>query len=203
MDESQYQSLYQSIAISTGKIPGPVTPQQRSEAYTNLEQFKKYDGRVAGCIDLIGKERHVIPLANNTTADLTVSVKLYALDVLHSYIKKNYTKINDSERLGLRWSVVSAARQIASNSEQNKIPQIEAEERILGNKIAALLAELVVRDFPQRWTSFFTDVFAPNQQGLWGNNAIGTSIVLEALKIITEECTDSDFNAKVSHKPFA
>ena len=61
----------------------------------------------------------------------------------------------------------------------------------------------MVRDFPQRWTTFFQDVFVPIQMGgLWydGNDnmhTMGVLICLECLKLVTEDCTDSDFNAKV------
>jgi hypothetical protein len=76
----------------------------------------------------------------------------------------------------------------------------------LGNKIASLLAGLVVRDFPQRWTSLMDDIFTPMQQGgLWYNSndqceTVGVKICLECLKLVAEDCTDSDFNAKVCSK---
>jgi hypothetical protein len=97
---------------------------------------------------------------------------------------------------------LTAARQHAP--AKSRIP----EARILGNKIASLLAGLVVRDFPQRWTSLMDDIFAPMQQGgLWYNynnsnndqpcETVGVKICLECLKLVAEDCTDSDFNAKV------
>jgi hypothetical protein len=63
----------------------------------------------------------------------------------------------------------------------------------------------VVRDFPQRWTNFVPEVLSPMRQGgLWYNepgadavNQTGVRICLECFKLVAEDCTDSDFNAKV------
>lgn len=61
----------------------------------------------------------------------------------------------------------------------------------------------MVRDFPQRWTTFFQDVFVPIRMGgLWYDgednvHSMGVLICLECLKLVTEDCTDSDYNAKV------
>jgi hypothetical protein len=65
-------------------------------------------------------------------------------------------------------------------------------------------------DFPQRWTIFPADIFSPasssatGNSGLWYNPStgehphLGVFIVLEALRLVAEDCTDSDFNAKIS-----
>jgi hypothetical protein len=77
----------------------------------------------------------------------------------------------------------------------------QEENRILAKKLAVILEGLVIRDFPQRWTTFTTDVFAPlSNGGLWynepGTAAIqqltGVKICLECLKLVAEDCTDSD-----------
>jgi hypothetical protein len=67
----------------------------------------------------------------------------------------------------------------------------------LANKLASLLAALMVRDFPQRWTTCVTDLFSQ----LWWSNPgdvmIGNKMCLEVLQLVAEDCTDSDFNSKV------
>jgi hypothetical protein len=65
----------------------------------------------------------------------------------------------------------------------------------LANKLASLLAALVVRDFPQRWTTCIQDLF----QQLWSETAplVGNRMCLQVLQLVAEDCTDSDFNAKV------
>lgn len=217
MDGNQLQSLYQSVAISSWISPNPavpVTAQQRNEAFLNLEEFKKYEKRVVACIELLQAENHILSHPGNPPTDITIPTKLYALDILQQFIKKNYSKINESERLALRSGVLTAARQLAVSSDNltSEAIQMGAGEgaRILGMKIAAVIADFAVRDFPQRWNSFITDVFVPQEQGgIWGssnpkgeqegsNLMLGVKMGLECLKIITENCTDSDFNSKVS-----
>ena len=66
---------------------------------------------------------------------------------------------------------------------------------------------LFCSDFPQRWETFCSDVFTPisaGTTGLWYNADsgepphLGVSIVLQVLRLIAEDCTDADFNAKIS-----
>jgi hypothetical protein len=77
--------------------------------------------------------------------------------------------------------------------------------RILAVKIAALLADLALREFPQRWQTFVSDLLSPvSKGGMWceagadvGANTSGVKMCLECFKLITEDCTDSDYNARV------
>jgi len=208
MNESQRQSLLSAIAISSG-IAGftNITPQQRADAFTNLEQFKSYPGRVAACVEMIGCDSLQFATANGNTADATVPGKLYALGVIQEFLKVGYNGLNDSDRGQLRVSIVTAARQLAMPSVADaSIIKMDESKRILAMKIAVLLADLATREFPQRWQTFVTDLFAPvSSGGIWcepgadaGANTIGVKICLECLKLITEDCTDSDFNAKIS-----
>ena len=205
MNETQHQSLLGAIAISSGAAGfANITPQQRSEAFTNLEQFKSYPGRVAACVEMIGC--NALQLSTGAYAgisqpvDVTVPGKLYALGVIQEFLKTGYNGLNESDRVQLRSSIVLAARQLATTPSPT-------ETRILAVKIAALLADLALREFPQRWQTFVTDLFSPvSQGGMWcepgadasAGNITGVKICLECLKLITEDCTDSDYNARVS-----
>eukprot|EP00550_Attheya_septentrionalis_P000795 CAMPEP_0198290488 /NCGR_PEP_ID=MMETSP1449-20131203/8336_1 /TAXON_ID=420275 /ORGANISM="Attheya septentrionalis, Strain CCMP2084" /LENGTH=1467 /DNA_ID=CAMNT_0043988997 /DNA_START=193 /DNA_END=4596 /DNA_ORIENTATION=+ len=200
MDENQRQSLLRSISISSGVLANPaaVSSQERAGAYQNLEQFKLYPGRIPACIELLTGEQFCVEAG----VDLTVPTKLYALGVLQDFLKTGYARCEAHDRLSLRGAVLTAARQLASAaSEQNS-----NNSRILGNKIASLLSDIVVRDFPQRWTTFVSDLYKPvSQGGIWceapsgpAMGMVGVKIGLECLKLITEDCTDSDFNAKIS-----
>lgn len=190
MDEHQQQAVLKSIAVSTTYSPN-VAPQDRQLAFQVLEQFKAYDGRIPACIAWLHQERHVWE-----NVDITVATKLYVLSILQTFLVKGYATLQEADRLALRHAVLTAARQLAP------LPSLE-ENRILGNKLASLLAGLMVRDFPQRWTSFFQDVFVPIRMGgLWYDgeenmHTMGVLICLECLKLVTEDCTDSDFNSKV------
>jgi Exportin 1-like protein len=191
MDDNQQDTVLRSIALSSGFIH--VSNQNdRQVAFQVLEDFKKYDGSISLCIGWLLQER----LGLGDT-DITVPTKLYALTIIDKFLQTSYTKLGETERLQLRHAVLTASRQLAPAPIVN-------EGRILGNKLASILAALMVRDFPQRWTTFFADVFSPMQQsGLWCNEGgggvhiMGVKICLECLRLVTEDTTDSDFNAKV------
>mmetsp|Transcript_24924 Transcript_24924/g.38091 ORF Transcript_24924/g.38091 Transcript_24924/m.38091 type:complete len:1527 (-) Transcript_24924:34-4614(-) len=239
MDDNQKLALYRAIAISTASSPlilPLVTPQSRSQAFHTLEEFKKYPGRATVILELLQTERHILPIIDNNgtsnNVDITASTKLYVLTVLQSFLKTDYAKIsnNENDRLAIRNAVMVAARQLLqqsmsnpdntnnNNNNNNSATRNEGEIRFLAIKISALLADIAIRDFPQRWTTFVMDVLSPPDQGgvglgLWyvppppSENAISTKgygpmigikICLEILKIMTEDCTDGDFNSKIS-----
>ena len=221
MDDDQKLTLFRAIAISTAASPAllPPNPQSRAEAFNTLEQFKKFDGRAAVILQLLQTERHILPLPNSASVDITASTKLYTLGVLQSFLKTDYAKLsNENDRLALRNSVMTAARQLLAKSTNIGGPDastnaaIENENRFLAVKIAALIADIATREFPQRWTNFIMELFSPpDKGGLWYipeptssptskgyGQMIGVKMCLECLKIITEDCTDGDFNTKVS-----
>mgnify|MGYP005840899971 CR=1 FL=1 len=191
MDGNQQQTVLRAIAVSSLNL----YPQEQANALRVLEDLKKFDGRIPLCIAWLHQERHTFG-----EHDITIPTKLYVLEILNTFLKTGgYTNCSTEDRLTLRQAVLTAAKQYAPCS-----PAV-AETKILGNKLASLLAGLVVRDFPQRWTTFMQDVFVPMRQGgLWynepGSEAVhqtGVRICLECFKLIAEDCTDSDFNAKV------
>lgn len=191
MDGNQQQAILRAIAVSSLNL----YPQEQANALNILEDLKKYDGRIALCISWLTQERHAFG-----DHDITIPTKLLVLEILHNFLKTGgYTKCDPNDRMTLRQAVLGAAKQYAPTSPAT------AETRILGNKLASLLAGLVVRDFPQRWTGFVAEVLAPmHQGGLWYNepgteavNQTGVRICLECFKLVAEDCTDSDFNAKV------
>ena len=242
MDNNQKLTLLRAIAISTASSPiiiPLITPQSRSEAYNTLQQFKQFDRRVDIILELLKMERISLPL-NNMEIDITAATKLYMLSVLQSFLKVQYSKLsNENDRLAIRHALLFAARELlsrninmsqttASNAnDQTALATMESETRFLAVKVAALIADIVTRDFPQRWTTFVSDLFVPPEQGgIWyipppndtndesnnGNSTttastsmqkgygplIGIKICLESLKVITEDCTDGDFNSKIS-----
>jgi hypothetical protein len=205
MNESQRQSLLGAIAISSGAAGfGNVTSQQRADAFSNLEQFKTYPGRMSACVDIIGCDSLQISDVGNAPVDITVASKLYALGVIQDFLKVEYNTLNELDRGQLRSSIVRAARQLTMISDTTCI-KMNDSARILAVKIAALLADLALREFPQRWQTFVPDLFSPvSTGGMWceadahaGSNIIGVKICLECFKLITEDCTDSDYNARV------
>lgn len=213
MDNGLLNSLLQAIAVSSSmliNLTSEVSNISRTTAFVTLEKFKALDRHVSLPIamDIVRGERHFVSFSDNRDdIDVTAPAKLYAMGILESFIKMEYTHLGGSDRLQLRSAVLDAGRHLLKRNINTKSVNNE-ETRILGMKIAALLAEIVVRDFPQRWPNFVEEVWNllwyhpdvteelmyPFEYG----SLIGTKICLECLKLVTEECTDSDFNTKVS-----
>jgi len=205
-----------AIAISSSsspKIIASTTAQSRADALHTLEQFKRYDGRMAVALEFLQSERHVVHLDDGERIDITAAIKLFSLGILDSYLRNVFSNASESDRLTFRSSISMATHKLvqgAATIENDPVGNvIETENRMLGMKLAAILADIALREFPQRWPSFIDDLFTPSQNGgLWYSEdkldrvgygpMIGVKIALECLKLITEDCTDSDFNSKVS-----
>lgn len=206
MDQSQPNSQEQAVlwAIAASSLP-LFSASDRQRSFQILEEFKKYDGRIQLCLNWLHCERQMFQ-----EHDITLATKLLALEVVTNFLSKgSYSSLSEADRLTLRQAVLKAARMVAVVSPH--APNVTIEEylrtKILAKKVAAVLEGLVVRDFPQRWTSFTSDVFTSVQKqgGLWydepGQEAVyhlGVRICLECLKLVAEDCTDADFNAKIS-----
>ena len=85
MDEIQRQSLLQSIAISSGVATGPLSQQQRTEAFQTLEEFKKYQGRIPIALQLLGQpsdqpHMSVVP-GGLAPVNVMTQTRLYSLTV--------------------------------------------------------------------------------------------------------------------------
>ncbi|KAL7566569.1 hypothetical protein ACA910_000637 [Epithemia clementina (nom. ined.)] len=198
MDNAADQSsVLRAIAISSISSPS-FTQTDRQTAYAILDELKRYNGRISLALQWLLSERHVYE-----GHDITTQTKLLALDLIAGFLQKGYNNLNnENDRLQLRDSILKAARMASSGNESNS-----NEARVLAKKLAAILQGLVVRDFPQRWPTFIQDVFKPlSAGGLWcdepslaaSNQQIGVHICLECLKLIAEDCTDSDYNANIS-----
>jgi hypothetical protein len=196
-------TILRAIAISSSTVWSgqPISTNDRQAAFGVLEDFSKYPGRIPLCLKWLQQPPPPLPQQKSKdesvvrTNDSTVPPKLYAIEILAVFVKHQYAKLSEGERLELRKAALTAATVEASKAR--------TDSSILSNKLASLLAALVVRDFPQRWTTMVDDVFGR----LWNPTAnyngaelpsMGRKICLEILKLVAEDCTDSDFNTKVS-----
>ena len=205
--QQQQQQLLRAIAISSLHLPS-FTAQDRQQAYVILEDFKKYDGRIPICIGWLHSLTHVY----NQEHDITIATKLLALEIFSAFLVKGYSALNESDRLAFRQAVLKASQMAvssassASSLSSSFLSFTAGGTRILARKLAAILEGIMIRDFPQRWTTFMNEVFVSHQQGgLWydqpgptSGRDVGIKICLECLKLAAEDCTDSDFNAKIS-----
>lgn len=182
---SEEETILRAIVVSSSTTWSglPISGEDRQTAFSVLADFAKYPGRIQLCLKWL-QEGPVILVQGN---DCTVSTKLYACELLADFLKHQYSKLSEAERLELRRSALTAARMEA--------PKLRTDSSVLSNKLASLLAALVVRDFPQRWTTCIEDLFF-----MWNADLpqMGNKMCLEVLKLVAEDCTDSDFNAKIS-----
>jgi hypothetical protein len=194
---SQEETILRAIVISSSTTWSgqPIASSDRQAAFGVLADFGKYQGRIPICLQWLQQPQIVILLnngggGNNINNDATISAKLYACELLSDFLKHQYSRLEENDRLQLRHAALTAARMESSKTR--------TDSSILANKLASLLAGLMVRDFPQRWTTCIEDVFS-----LWGSDVspqLGNKMCLEVLKLVAEDCTDSDFNAKVREK---
>jgi len=170
------------VSSSTTWSGRPITGDERQAAFSVLADFAKYSSRVPLCLKWLQEGSGIVVQGN----DCTIPTKLYACELLADFLKHQYSKLSEAERLELRRATLTAARMEAS--------KLRTDSSILSNKLASLLAALVVRDFPQRWTTCIDDIFQ-----MWNADQpqMGNKMCLEVLKLVAEDCTDSDFNAKV------
>jgi hypothetical protein len=182
---SQEETVLRAVVISSSNAWSgqPVSASDRQTAFSVLAEFATFQGRVPLCLNWVQKPQLIVG-GNN---DCTLPAKLFACEILAALFKTEYSKLSEKERWTIRASLLAAARQ------QAEIPI--TDPRILANKLASILAALVVRDFPQRWATCIDDLFG----SLWSteNPQMGVKICLEVLKLVAEDCTDSDFNVKV------
>ncbi|GKY93691.1 hypothetical protein MPSEU_000336300 [Mayamaea pseudoterrestris] len=210
---SSADQLLWAIAASSSPL---TLPSERQQAFNVIESFKQgnNEGAMAVCLQWLVQSEVIVYQHSSLNAaaamNVTVPVKLLACEVITKFLKQSYASIGEVDRLQLRQAVLTSCQQVVvAASGMNGAPPFlsPAEARILARTLAAVLQGLVVRDFPQRWETFCSDIFSPlspGSMGLWYNAAageqphLGVSIVLQVFRLIAEDCTDSDFNAKIS-----
>eukprot|EP00533_Pseudo-nitzschia_delicatissima_P009220 CAMPEP_0116104504 /NCGR_PEP_ID=MMETSP0327-20121206/14491_1 /TAXON_ID=44447 /ORGANISM="Pseudo-nitzschia delicatissima, Strain B596" /LENGTH=1505 /DNA_ID=CAMNT_0003596761 /DNA_START=256 /DNA_END=4773 /DNA_ORIENTATION=- len=206
IDPAQQETILSAIVVSSSTqwAGQPISSEERRRAFTALQDFStQFDGRVPVALEWLQQSQ--LSVANGTI-DCTIPAQLYACEILSACLNdksKKYAQWQEGDRLRLRQAVMVACQRQAqaplvdprdgstkSSTTSTSLP--------LANKLASLLSALVVRDFPQRWTTCIQDLF----QQLWSETAplVGNRMCLQVLQLVAEDCTDSDFNAKISTK---
>lgn len=114
------------------------------------------------------------------------AIFVLALSIFHDWMKQWWNKINQEQQYHIR--------QISSQLLSQSTDMIHGSSYC--NKLAALLADLVERQYPQYWPSFIVDVKQIWLQG----PAFKQEIILKTMQFVLEDCTDSDFNTQLSTK---
>lgn len=204
MDAAQQETILSAIVVSSSThwAGQPISPQERRRAFGALQDFStNFEGRVPVALSWLSLSS--LKVANGSI-DCTVAAQLYACEILSNCLNSKsskYAQWQETDRLRLRQAVTTAAKHQAG-APLSKDALVAAQNNSssnqslpLANKLASLLAALMVRDFPQRWTTCIQDLFG----ALWSETAplVGNRMCLQVLQLVAEDCTDSDFNAKV------
>lgn len=204
INSTQQETILSAVVVSSSThwAGQPISPEERRRSFSALQDFSThFEGRVPLCLQWLQQSQLTVA---NGTIDCTIAAQLYACEILSSCLndkKIKYAQWQEGDRLQLRQAVMVASRHQAcaplvnprdgsSNSSSTTSTSLP-----LANKLASLLAALMERDFPQRWTTCIQDLF----QQLWSETAplVGNRMCLQVLQLVAEDCTDSDFNAKV------
>ena len=206
INDAQQETILSAIVVSSSThwAGQPISSEERRGAFQALQDFStQFEGRVPVALQWLQQPQL---FAGNGTIDCTIPAQLYACEILLSCLNdksKKYAQWQESDRLQLRQAVMIAAQRQAQaplvNSRDGSTGSSSTSTALpLANKLASLLSALMVRDFPQRWTTCIQDLF----QQLWSESAplVGNRMCLQVMQLVAEDCTDSDFNAKISTK---
>ena len=207
--QQQQESIFRAIALSSIASPS-FTTADRQAAYQILDELKRYEGRIPLALQWLLASDSLLTYQGH---DISTQTKLLALELISDFLQHGgyHQLTQDSDRVHLRNSILQAARNLAAQQQDQSLENNTQQYRGLSKKVAAILQGLAIRDFPQRWQTFVSDLFRPySAGGLWYDDTPttssntpppilgGVSICLECLKLIAEDCTDSDYNANIS-----
>jgi hypothetical protein len=215
MDAAAVQyTLFQAVAFSSLPLPH-VTSQDRQAAFRVLQEFAVYPGRIALALSWLN---HAQPHTFENH-DITTAIHLLSLQILTDYLssKQYHPPLPSSSTPSAASAVVGYAN--APRQEQTQFRQAIAQvccrvasqpwrrDSIVAKKLASLWEQLLLREFPQRWPEGLAQLVVPQSQGgLLYNTAYGPSsvagsgvhMICEVWRLLAEDCTDADFNAKLS-----
>jgi hypothetical protein len=209
--QQQHDIILRAIYVSssgtwpTGEL---ITSAERQQGFTILQDFSSshYTGRIQLCLQWL-QQTSLQFYSTNGQVDCTIPAKLYACEIISDCLRKlHYSQWNENDRIQLRTSILIASKYQAvapiindQNNNNNVNNNNNSSTSVpLANKLSSLLAELIIRDFPQRWNTCISDLFTQ----LWSTSSteipqIGNRMCLQILQLVAEDCTDSDFNSKV------
>lgn len=118
-----------------------------------------------------------------------IGLKILALSMLHEWIKRWWNNITPADHLSMRNFCASILRQ----------PAVAHQPSNFRSKLAAILAEIGERQFPQEWTSMVQELTEVWVGGLGdaANHPFIQEIVIKTLTFIYTDCTDQDFSSQL------
>jgi len=110
---------------------------------------------------------------SNNNVDITLQTKLYALECLKTFIDECHSNFSQSHREAFRNRVLQV---IVATFDASTPPTYQ---NILCSKFGPVLADLILRDFPQLWTTLFSDLVK-----LLSHSTHTAQIALQAMKYV-------------------
>ena len=174
MDPNQYRLILDAVWVCSN--PPPHTPDAHKAAHGMLEMFK-YQNKESGMdrmeaannfFHLLDSQSH-----SNNNVDITLQTKLYALECLKTFIDECHSNFSQSHREAFRNRVLQV---IVATFDASTPPTYQ---NILCSKFGPVLADLILRDFPQLWTTLFSDLVK-----LLSHSTHTAQIALQAMKYV-------------------
>ena len=101
--------------------------------------------------------------------------KFFCFQVLEHHAKKSYNSMPESDQQLLKQMLMSWL-------QQQSLRDVDAEKGYILNKGTQVITLIFVNDYPEKWSSFFSDILSILQLG-----AAATDIFLRILKAIDQE----------------
>lgn len=164
-----------------GMISPSISNEQRHSFQAFLMQLKESQECSSVLCNILSTKQF-----EGISAQELEAIFVLALSILHDWMKQWWNKINQQQQFHIR--------QICSQLLSQATEMIHGSSYC--NKLAAILADLVERQYPQYWPTFVVDVKQIWLQG----PAFKQEIILKTMQFVLEDCTDSDFNTQLSTK---
>lgn len=112
--------------------------------------------------------------------DDRIGLKILALSMLHDWVKKWWNGIQPADHMAIRDFCADILRQ----------PVIHSQPSNFRSKLAAILAEIAERQFPQHWptmTTEFTTIWLASESSI-------QEVILKTLTFLYTDCTDQEYS---------
>eukprot|EP01039_Chlorochromonas_danica_P001006 gene1006-1092_t len=112
--------------------------------------------------------------------DDRIGLKILALSMLHDWVKKWWNSIQPADHMAIRDFCADILRQ----------PVIHSQPSNFRSKLAAILAEIAERQFPQHWPSMtteFTTIWLASESSI-------QEVILKTLTFLYTDCTDQEYS---------
>jgi len=186
MDSQQYNLILSAIAVCSN--PTRHSASTFKESHNMLDLFMRHNeaNRMSAAqtfLNMLSMHSHTV-----NGLDITLETKLYSLQCLKNFIEECHAGFDQQTRQKFRERLLEIIVDTFQSAQPNP-----AHASVLSSKFGICVSDLVLRDFPQFWNSLLDDLITLLTSG---NHT--SAIALRCMCHVVEDCTDSDFNSKIS-----